>query len=100
VAFSPEGLDPAFAGQFAQIRKAFVLGLTKRLNDIQGADSPSDLHAALHRLAGSAGAYGFEALGLLARSAMQACERNDEDCLATVLEELQRTVQQIQENHG
>ena len=72
MASRPEGLSPALAEQFQQIRKAFIAGLSRRETEIVEARSREHLDAALHRLAGAAGAFGFEELSQLARSAMQA----------------------------
>ena len=72
MAYPAEGMDPAFAAQFLQIQKTFVAGLPQRLRDIQQAADAQARHVALHRLAGAAGGYGFSALSVLAREAMEA----------------------------
>lgn len=53
--------------QFNDLRQRFVAGLAARWAQIAGAPDELSLQAALHRLAGSAGAYGFERLGQFAR---------------------------------
>lgn len=73
----PEPVPPDLAAQYAAIRARFVDGLAARGAEIAQARAAGDtaaLHAALHRLAGAAGAYGFEALGQCARQAMLACD--------------------------
>ena len=72
VASPSEGMDPAFAAQFRAIQQVFVAGLPQRLRDIRQAPDAQARHVALHRLAGAAGGYGFDALGELARQAMLA----------------------------
>ena len=75
--FSPEGMDPALAAQFARIRQNFVGGLDRRACEIDNAANPAALQDALHRLTGAAGAYGFDNLSQLARAAMQAAQDGD-----------------------
>lgn len=63
--------------QFARIRQQFVKGLPGRWQELTQATSPEERCAVLHRLAGAAGSFGFEALGQLAREAMAAIEAGD-----------------------
>jgi HPt (histidine-containing phosphotransfer) domain-containing protein len=79
VASAPDGLNPALAEQFQQIRKNFIEGLAKRETEIVEARSREHLDAALHRLAGAAGAFGFDELSQLARSALESCHRGEDD---------------------
>lgn len=72
MATPPEGMDPVFAAQFLKIQETFVAGLAQRLHTIQEAPDANARHVALHRLAGAAGGYGFGALSVLAREAMEA----------------------------
>ncbi len=95
VAYTPEGLDPAFAEQFAQIRQTFILGLAKRESEIEHAPTRANLNLTLHRLAGAAGAYGFEELSQLARSVMEASHHDDEVHLLKVMAELKQTLKTI-----
>jgi HPt (histidine-containing phosphotransfer) domain-containing protein len=55
------------------LRQRFVSGLGARWQAIAGTPSPQESLQALHRLAGAAGSYGFEALGDAARRAEQTC---------------------------
>ena len=64
-----EGLPPVAAAQFRVLQQRFLAGLPARWQEIDQANSQLVLKSALHRLAGSAGSYGFESLGQLARHA-------------------------------
>lgn len=55
---------------FAEIERRFVEGLPSRLREINVAPDAQARYAALHRLAGAAGAFGHARLGELARQAM------------------------------
>lgn len=89
-----EWRDPAHAQQFEALRRTFQNGLTNRLHAIENASDSQSQHDALHRLAGAAGAFGYEALGLLARSAMQRCKGDPQE-LAAVLEEIKKVIQNL-----
>ena len=95
MAYTPEGLDPAFAEQFAQIRQTFILGLAKRESEIEHAPTRADLNTALHRLTGAAGAFCFEELSQLARSVIEASHSDDESHLLKVMGELKQTLKTI-----
>ncbi len=58
-----EGLSPAASVQFRALQRRFVAGLAARWTDICDAPDPQSLCAALHRLRGGAGSYGFPLLG-------------------------------------
>ena len=88
----PAGMDPAFAVQFLKIQRTFVAGLPQRLQDIQQAPDAHARHVALHRLAGAAGGYGFDALSVLAREAMQAQEAGEEPLLQDALQRLAQAI--------
>lgn len=90
----PEGMDAAFAAQFLTIQKTFVAGLPQRLQDIQQAPDAQARHVALHRLAGAAGGYGFGALSVLAREAMEA-ESGADALLQAALQRLAQAVAEI-----
>lgn len=64
-----EGLSPATLSQFKLLQQHFIIGLPARWQEIDNAASLEFLQAALHRLAGSAGSYGFDKLSQLARQA-------------------------------
>ena len=89
-----EGLTPELAAQFDELQRKFAAGLPQRLHDITAAPDPQAMQAALHRLAGAAGAYGYADLGTVARQAMEASSgRNAADlapCLARLAAEVQR----------
>lgn len=70
--FPFEGQPAAVQAAFLKLRDDFVAGLPQRWADIKGARSDAVRHQALHRLAGAAGSYGFNALGQAARAAAQA----------------------------
>lgn len=90
-----DSLQPALAVQFEQIRRTFVAGLERREREIDDAASPQALHAALHRLAGAAGGFGYPVLGELARETLQAHETGDalrlSACLASLKAEMRRS---------
>ncbi len=58
----------------APLRQRFVSGLALRWQAIARPASPDDCRQALHRLAGAAGSYGFDALGLAAQQAEHSCD--------------------------
>lgn len=60
----------------APLRQRFVGGLGLRWQAITRPDSPADCRQALHRLAGAAGSYGFDALGQAAQQAEHSCADN------------------------
>lgn len=62
--------DDEAAARFAAIERQFVEGLPRRLQEIDAAPDAQTRYAALHRLAGAAGAFGHAQLGELARQAM------------------------------
>jgi len=62
--------DDEATAQFAAIERKFVEGLPRRLQEIDAAPDAQARYAALHRLAGAAGAFGHAQLGELARQAM------------------------------
>lgn len=66
-----DGLSRDVASKFQFLRKRFVDGLPARWQAIADAGSTAALQDALHRLAGSAGSYGFEQLSHCARAAEQ-----------------------------
>ena len=76
--FTPDGLNPALAEKFQQIRTTFIAGLANREVEIAEALSREHLNAVLHRLVGAAGAFGFEDLSQLARVAMESSHDDDE----------------------
>jgi HPt (histidine-containing phosphotransfer) domain-containing protein len=90
VASSPaDGLPLAAQQQFEGLRQCFAVGLDARWRDIsQAADLPAQ-QALLHRLCGSAGSFGFERLGQLAREAEEYCASGDTAALAVSLRQLE-----------
>jgi len=55
------------------LRQRFVGGLGQRWQAISQASAPDGCIQALHRLAGAAGSYGFDAMGQAARRAELSC---------------------------
>lgn len=90
VASSPaDGLPLVAQQQFEGLRQRFSAGLDERWRDIsQAADLPAQ-QALLHRLCGSAGSFGFERLGQLAREAEGYCATGDAAALAVSLRQLE-----------
>ena len=93
----PESADAALAAQFEQIRLRFVAGLARREQEIDEASTPESLHAALHRLAGAAGAFGYSALGTFAREAMHDQKTGAIADLTQRLDQLKREIRQIRQ---
>lgn len=54
---------------FEALRARFHARLPERWREIEGADTPAERVAALHRLAGAAGIYGYEEIGRAAAAA-------------------------------
>ena len=70
MAASPtDGLSLEARAQFLVLQRRFVSGLPSRWLEIRDASDGRSLQLALHRLAGAAGSYGFEQIGLCAREA-------------------------------
>lgn len=90
MASSPaDGLSAAARQQFENLRQHFAAGLSARWLAIsQAADLPAQ-QALLHRLCGSAGSFGFERLGQLARQAEGLCALGDTMALAACLSQLE-----------
>lgn len=89
MASSPaDGLSLAAQQQFEGLRQRFATGLSARWREIsQAADLPAQ-QALLHRLCGSAGSFGFERLGQLAREAELFCASGNAVALAACLNQL------------
>ena len=68
------GMPPAVQAAFQRLRGQFLAGLPARWQAIESAAPGAAQRDALHRLAGAAGSYGFEALGQAARQAERQCE--------------------------
>ena len=83
--------DDEAAARFAAIERQFVAGLPRRLQEIDAAPDAQARYAALHRLAGAAGAFGHARLGELARQAMGTDAAADAT-LQVLREEISRLV--------
>ncbi len=96
MASSPaDGLSLAAHQQFEGLRRRFAAGLAARWCDIsQAADMPSK-KALLHRLCGSAGSFGFDHLGQLAREAEGLCASGDAEALAACLTQLDAEIKAV-----
>lgn len=96
----PDTRSPAYAQQLDALHCNFVEGLANRLQEMETAPSTADLHAALHRLVGAAGAYGYEELGHLARQAMNELPNDTAARRSTphsnALAELKASIQHLQ----
>lgn len=73
----------AYAVQFDALRDRFLAGLPARIKEMECAKDSAALESVLHRLAGAAGAFGFEEVSDLARAAMQACKARPENVAAS-----------------
>lgn len=80
-----EGLSPATQAQFEVLQQRFIAGLPARWQEIHGAAVPQTLQAALHRLSGSAGSYGFEGISQRAREAELLATSGSHAALAQAL---------------
>lgn len=60
-----------------ELRERFVAGLPQRWHEIANDIDLSRRGQALHRLAGAAGSYGFDAVGTAARAAEHALASGD-----------------------
>jgi hypothetical protein len=89
-----EKMDPALAAQFLKIQRVFVTGLAQRLIEIRNAPDEKARYAALHRLAGAAGGFGFAELGESARKAMNVtgsdCAFNTHPAIQRLAEEFEK----------
>jgi HPt (histidine-containing phosphotransfer) domain-containing protein len=91
VAPSPaDGLPPAARAGFEALRQRFLAGLPERWREIEAAPDDRARIAALHRLAGAAGSYGFDELGRTARAAEHLAAGGNGPALAQALANLQR----------
>ena len=95
MASAPDGLNPALAEQFRHIRKTFIAGLAKRETEIVEAPSREHFNAALHRLAGAAGAFGFDELSQLARSILGASYRGNDVQVHKAIAQLRNAMRMI-----
>lgn len=87
------GMSPEMQAAFEQLRQGFVAGLAQRWQEIDTATEGEQRRAALHRLVGAAGSYGFHQLGAAARAA-EVCQKNgDEPGLAQALLALREQLQ-------
>ena len=90
VASSPaDGLSLAAQQQFEGLRQRFAGGLAARWLAIGQAADPATKQALLHRLCGSAGSFGYQRLGQLAREAEELCALGDAAALAACLSQLE-----------
>jgi HPt (histidine-containing phosphotransfer) domain-containing protein len=80
-----DNLSLATQKQFERLRQRFAGGLVVRWLEICQAADESALQTQLHRLSGSAGSFGFERLGHLAREAEAHCASADAAALAGCL---------------
>ena len=85
------GQPAAVQAAFQALRGQFLAGLPQRWAEIESAGSSALRQAALHRLAGAAGSYGFATLGAAARRAEQAPDRDAD----AALEALGQTVRHL-----
>jgi len=88
----PDGLDAALAGQFEAIRRQFLAGLARRVHEIKTAPDADALRAALHRLAGAAGCYGYTTLCRTALAAIVAGQAGESVALAASLKQLKQEI--------
>ena len=93
MASSPsEGLSPTTQAQFEVLQRRFLAGLPARWQEIHAAAAPAALQAALHRLSGSAGSYGFERVSRCAREAESLATSGSHAALAQALSLLEAEI--------
>lgn len=90
-----DGLEPALAAQFEHIRRQFVAGLARRLDEIDNAPDAAARESSLHRLAGAAGGYGYAGLGELAQQALRALRAADASAIASALAQLRAEIRTL-----
>lgn len=83
-----DGILPGTQQQFEWLRRRFAAGLPARWLDVSQAADAALLQGHLHRLSGSAGSFGFERLGCLAREAELHCVSGDALALAATLNQI------------
>jgi HPt (histidine-containing phosphotransfer) domain-containing protein len=89
-----EGLPPGPSAGYEALRARFRAGLPERWREIERAPDPAARAAALHRLAGAAGLYGYDALGEAARAAERVAAEAAGPALDRALAELERLLRQ------
>ena len=89
-----EALSPAARAAWEALRVRFRAGLPERWREIAQAPDSVSCAAALHRLAGAAGGYGFEALGQAARAAERLSGGTPGPELDRALAEVERLVRE------
>ena len=89
-----DGLPPEARAGFEALRSRFVAGLPERWQEIAQAPDPAARAAALHRLAGAAGSYGYATLGQAARAAEHLAAGPPGPALALALAEVDRLLRQ------
>ena len=90
-----DGLPPASRAVYEALRRKFVAGLPARWQEIEQAPDPATRAAALHRLAGVAGSYGYDELGQAARTAERLSVGAVDPALARALQEVDRLLRQV-----
>jgi len=80
-----EGLPLAAQAQFKVLQQTFVASLGQRQLEIETATTAEARQAALHRLCGSAGSFGFERLSQCARVAEALARSDRHEDLASAL---------------
>ena len=100
------GLPPGTAEAFAKMRQGFCAGLSDRWAGIEQARDKAERVAALHRLAGAAGSFGFPGLGVAAREAEAAVLGTDAalarsalDALGAMIRSLSASADGIRQSH-
>lgn len=91
-----EDLTDAALVQFRILQRNFVGGLPGRWLAIAEGSSAAARLMALHQLAGSAGSYGFDRLGALAREAEKLVSADSQTATAPTLALLQLEMDAIQ----
>lgn len=87
-----DALPPGTEQAFARMQASFCAGLQTRWMDITAATDDTARLAALHRLAGAAGSFGFPDLGQAAKRAELAATQADANALQVALLALQGVV--------
>ena len=91
-----DDLPPDVRAAYEALRAKFRSGLAARWREIEQAGSAAELAAALHRLAGAAGGYGFDTIGEAARAAERLAAEGPGAGLDRALAALQRVVHEAQ----
>jgi hypothetical protein len=86
-------LPEAVRIEFLELREHFLMGLSKRWEDIEFASNTAEQSASLHRLVGAASCYGYERLSEIAREIYVCSTRGNNSPVMGLLLELRKEIE-------